>query len=269
MPFGYRPARPVPHEVSLTVQPGEHLAIVRPTGASKSSLLSLIAGLHVPSTGQVRLGGHDPRVLGDRDRRALLGYVPQTVTLFGGTVTDNVTLGDRELTDGQVQQAARTAGVDRFIAALPYGYDTRISDSARGSGAQLSAGQRQLLALARALVTQPDVLLLDEATAVIDGASDATFRAALRDRALPTGTAVLTVAHRLTTAHEADRVVVLVGGRVREYGRRRSCLLPAAGSPTWWRWTTPATTGSTTCHSILPAVRARSRPASTEVRFRW
>lgn len=226
--FGYQPTRRVLHEVSLTVQPGEHLAIVGPTGAGKSSLLSLIAGLHVPSTGQVRLAGHDPRVLGDRDRRTLLGYVPQTVTLFGGTVTDNVTLGDRDLADEQVQQAARTAGLDRFIAALPCGYDTRLSDSGRGSGAQLSAGQRQLIALARALVTQPGILLLDEATAVIDGASDATFRTALRDRVLPTGTAVLTVAHRLTTAREADRVVVLVGGRVREHGPPQE-LLAAGG----------------------------------------
>ncbi len=226
--FGYRPGRPVLHDVSLTVQPGEHLAIVGPSGAGKSSLLSLIAGLHVPSAGQVRLAGHDPRVLGDRDRRALLGYVPQTVTLFGGTVTDNVTLSDRELTAEQVQQAARTAGADRFITALPDGYSTRLSDSGRGSGAQLSAGQRQLLALARGLVTHPAVLLLDEATAVIDGASDATFRAALRDQVLPTGTAVLTVAHRLTTAQEADRVVVLVGGRVREHGRPQE-LLAAGG----------------------------------------
>lgn len=133
--FGYRPGTPVLHGVSLTVQPGEHVAIVEPTGAGKSSLLSLIAGLHVPSAGQVRLAGHDPRVLGDRDRRALLGYVPQTVTLFGGTVTDNVTLGDRELTDDQVQQAARTAGA---------GDASRRTAAGRGDGGHRRRERRDL-----------------------------------------------------------------------------------------------------------------------------
>jgi len=216
--FGYLPGQPVLHDVSLTVQPGEHVAVVGRTGAGKSSILSLLSGLRSPWSGEVQLLGHDPRGLDDTARRTLLGFVPQAVGLFSGTVTDNITLGDTTLDLEQVQRAACIAGAEDFIGSLPDGYTTVLSDSGRGTGVQLSAGQRQLLALTRALVTTPAVLLLDEATAVIDGATDARFRAALHDRVLPTGTAVLTVAHRLTTAREADRVLVLHAGRIIEQG---------------------------------------------------
>jgi ATP-binding cassette subfamily B protein len=216
--FGYAPGAPVLHEVSLTVAPGEHVAVVGRTGAGKTSLLALLAGLYTPWTGQVRVSGQDPRALDDPARRKVLGFVPQTVQLFSGTVRDNLTLGDDTITTGQAARAATLAGADRFIRALPGGYDTVLSDSARGTGVQLSAGQRQLLALARALAAGPAVLLLDEATAVIDGASDAAFRAALHQHVLASGTAVLTVAHRLATAREADRVLVMSAGRIIEEG---------------------------------------------------
>ncbi len=216
--FGYTAARPVLHDVWLTVAPGEHVAVIGRTGAGKSSMLALLAGLYAPQTGQVVVGGTDPRHLDDTARRALLGFVPQAVSLFSGTVADNITLGDGALSSAQIHRAAQIAGADSFIAALPEGYATVLSDSARGLGVVLSAGQRQLLALARALVTTPAVLLLDEATAVIDGASDAAFRAALRQRVLPAGTAVLTVAHRLATARAADRVIVLSAGQIIEHG---------------------------------------------------
>jgi len=226
--FGYLPDRPVLRDVTLEVRPGEHVAVVGRTGAGKSSVLSLLAGLYRPSGGTVQVGVIDPARLDDLGRRTLLGVVPQEVALFSGTVTDNITLGDTALTDAQVTRAAEVAGADTFIAALPDGYGTRLSDAGRGSGVQLSAGQRQLLALARALVNRPAVLLLDEATAVVDGASDAAFRAALRGRVLPTGTAVLSVAHRLATAREADRVVVMAAGRVIEQGTPAE-LLAAGG----------------------------------------
>ncbi len=226
--FGYLPDRPVLREVTLEVRRGEHVAVVGRTGAGKSSVLSLLAGLYQPSGGTVQVGVVDPARLDDLGRRALLGVVPQAVALFSGTVADNITLGDTTLTDAQVVRAAEVAGADTFIAALPDGYGTRLSDVGRGSGVQLSAGQRQLLALARALANRPAVLLLDEATAVVDGASDAAFRAALRERVLPTGTAVLSVAHRLATAREADRVVVMAAGRVIEQGTPAE-LLAAGG----------------------------------------
>jgi ATP-binding cassette subfamily B protein len=206
------------HEVSVAVHPGEHVVVVGRTGAGKTSLLALVAGLYPPWTGHVHVAGHDPRTFDDAARRAVLGFVPQTVQLFSGTVRDNLTLGDPTITAEQARRAATLAGADRFIRALPDGYDTILSDSGRGSGVQLSAGQRQLLALARALVTAPAALLLDEATAVIDGASDAAFRTALHEHVLAAGTAVLTVAHRLATAREADRVLVMAGGRIVEQG---------------------------------------------------
>jgi ATP-binding cassette subfamily B protein len=216
--FGYAPGAPVLHEVSLTVRSGEHVVVVGRTGAGKTSLHALLAGLYAPWTGHVRAAGYDPRALDDAARRAVLGFVPQTVQLFSGTVHDNLTLGDDTITAEQARRAATLAGADRFIRALPDGYHTVLSDSARGTGVQLSAGQRQLLALARALVTSPAALLLDEATAVIDGASDAAFRAALHEHVVAAGTAVLTVAHRLATAREADRVLVMAGGRIIEQG---------------------------------------------------
>jgi ABC-type multidrug transport system fused ATPase/permease subunit len=196
------------------------------TGAGKSTLLSLLVGLHAPWSGRVTLAGTDPRELDDRHRRALLGYVPQTVVLFTGTVTENITLGDPGVTPDQVRRAARTAGADAFIESLPDGYGTLLSDT--GEGVRLSAGQRQLLALARALVTEPAVLLLDEATSVVDGASDAAFRTALHERVLPRGAAVLTVAHRLATAREADHVLVMDAGRIVERGAPAALL--ATGS---------------------------------------
>ncbi len=223
--FGYTAGRPVLHEVTLSVLPGQHVALVGRTGAGKSSILALLGGLYSPWTGQVRLVGRDPHTLDDDERRRLLGFVPQNVTLFPGTVTDNITLGDAGVGPEEVRQAAQIAGADAFIAALPGGYDTDLAGSGRGSGVQLSAGQRQLLALARALVTRPAVLLLDEATALVDATSDTAFREALRERVLPTGTAVLTVAHRLATAREADVVVVLDGGRVAEQGPPGRLLL--------------------------------------------
>ena len=163
--------------------------------------------------GRVRVSGADPAVLTDEERRRALGVVLQVVQLFRGTVFDNLTLGDGSVSREAVQRAAAIAGADAFIQALPQGYDTLL-----GSGLQLSAGQRQLLALTRALVWDPAVLLLDEATAAIDSASEAAFRAALQTAVLGCGRTVLTVAHRLATAQEADRVLVLEAGQIVEEG---------------------------------------------------
>ncbi len=152
----------------------------------------------------------------DEQRRGQIGVVPQMLHLFAGSVRDNLIMGDVSISHEAVEAAARATGAHAFIAALPQGYDTLLGGG--NLGATLSAGQRQLLALTRALVRQPSVLLLDEATAAIDHASDAAFRAALRDDALNGRRAVLIVAHRLATAREADRVIVLDDGRIIEEG---------------------------------------------------
>ena len=216
--FGYLPDRPVVRGVSFTVRAGEHVALVGRTGAGKSSMVHVIGGLYAPWSGTVEVTGRDPRSLSDAERRHVVGVVPQLVQLFSGTVRDNLTLGDAGVPDEAVAWAAVIAGAAEFIAALPHGYDTVLSGSGRGGGVQLSAGQRQLLALARALVWNPAVLLLDEATAAIDSASDAVLWATLRADVARQRRAVLTVAHRLTTARAADRVIVVEAGRIVEEG---------------------------------------------------
>ena len=216
--FGYAEDQPVLHRTSLVVNASEHVALVGRTGAGKTSALQLLAGLYTPWDGMVRIAGRDPASLEEPERRKVLGVVPQVVQLFSGTVFENLTLGDASVPEAAVLEAARIAGADVFVRALPMGYQTLLSSSSGGRGTQLSAGQQQLVALARALVHRPAVLLLDEATAAIDGVSDAAFRAALRQWVLPAGCAVLTVAHRLSTAMEADRVVVLERGSIVEEG---------------------------------------------------
>src|SRR2546429_6999752 len=207
--FGYLAHRPVLRGVSLAVQPGEHIVLVGRTGAGKSSVLHLLGGLYTPWSGTVLVARTDPTVLTDAQRRRALGVALQVVQLFRGTVVDNLTLGDGSVSREAVQRAAAIAGADAFIQALPQGYDTLL-----GSGMQLSAGQRQLLALTRALVWDPAILLLDEATAALDSASEAAFRAALHAAVLSCGRTVLTVAHRLATAQDADRVLVLEAGQI-------------------------------------------------------
>ena len=216
--FGYAPGAPVLPGVTLHVAPGEHVALVGRTGAGKTSLVHLLAGLYEPWQGTVRVAGRDPRALADDDKRAAFGMVPQASQLFGGTVLENLTLQDDRIREAAVKEAAAISGADVFIRALPNGYQTVLRGAGQGVGVQLSAGQAQLLTLTRALVSRPSVLLFDEATSFLDGASEAALREALRSTVLNRGAAVLTVAHRLSTASEAHRVVVIDHGCVVEAG---------------------------------------------------
>ena len=216
--FGYTSGVPVLHGVNLRVAPGEHVALVGRTGAGKTSVVHLAAGIYAPWRGTVRIGGRDPCMLGEEEKRAAIGVVPQVPQLFNGTVMDNLTLRNEQVPHAAVIEAARISGADAFIRALPQGYQTPLSGAGRGRGVKLSAGQEQLLTLTRALVGRPSVLLFDEATSMIDGASEAALREALRATVLERGTAVLTVAHRLATAREADRVLVIDQGRIVEDG---------------------------------------------------
>lgn len=216
--FGYVPGAPVLHGVSLYVAPGEHVALVGRTGAGKTSIVHLLAGMYEPWRGAVRVAGHNPRALSDKDKRHTFGIVPQASQLFSGTVLENLTLNDESIAESAVMEAAAISGADAFIRSLPNGYRTVLRGSGGGLGVQLSAGQEQLLTLTRALVSRPAVLLFDEATSFLDGASEAALREALRSTVLNRGAAVLTVAHRLATASEAHRVVVIDHGRIVEEG---------------------------------------------------
>lgn len=216
--FGYVPGAPVLHGVSLHVAAGEHVALVGRTGAGKTSMVHLLAGLYEPWQGAVRVAGHNPRALPDEAKRQAFGIVPQAAQLFSGTVLENLTLKDETVAESAVMEAAAISGADAFIRALPNGYRTVLRGSGGGLGVQLSAGQEQLLTLTRALVSRPSVLLFDEATSFVDGASEAALREALRSTVLKSGAAVLTIAHRLATAREAHRVIVIDHGRIVEEG---------------------------------------------------
>lgn len=215
--FGYAPDRPIVRGLSLSVAPGEHLVIVGRTGAGKTTLLHLLGGLYAPWSGRVRVQGADPRGLDEPTRRRTLGIVPQMVQLFSGTVRENLTFGDPTITEDAIRRAATIAGIDGLIEGLPQGYATPIAGLGGGAGVELSAGQRQLLALARALAADPALLVLDEATSAVDVATDQAVREALRP-GLAAGHGVITVAHRLSTAAAADRVVVMEAGSIVEAG---------------------------------------------------
>jgi len=232
--FGYLDERPVLTNLSLQVKTGQHLAVVGRTGAGKSSLVHLLGGLYRPWKGTIRLDGHDPSRISSEERRRILGAVPQVGWMFGGSVTDNLTLGDKTIPRAAVEKAARISGAESFVTVLPAGYDTIIGDAGQGKGTQVSAGQRQLLALARALVGDPAILLLDEATAAVDGATEAAFKRALRTQLEERQGAVITIAHRLSTAMEADRIVVMEGGRIVEAGRPDELLRSGGRFASLW-----------------------------------
>jgi ATP-binding cassette subfamily B protein len=198
--------------LELLVEPGETVALVGETGAGKSTVLKLLARFYDPDTGSVRVDGHDLRDLELLAYRRRLGYVPQEAFMFSGSVRSNIAYGRPDASDADVEAAARAVGAHDFIAGLSGGYHHRISERGRS----MSAGQRQLIALARAELVDPAVLLLDEATSNLDLATEARVTAAMHRVA--TGRTTIVIAHRLQTARLADRIVVLSGGRVAEAG---------------------------------------------------
>ncbi len=198
--------------LDLRIEPGEHLAIVGPSGAGKSTLLLLLLGFIPPESGEIRLAGAPLEAAHLAAWRRRIGWVPQRPHLFPGTLRENIALGCPDAPTETVREAAQAAGILDFIEALPEGFETPIGEGGRG----LSGGQRQRIALARALLHRPDWLLLDEPTAHLDPDSERAFVAALRNLRGRVG--IVHVAHRLETLHEADRIVVMQGGRVTDSG---------------------------------------------------
>ncbi|MCZ2828452.1 ABC transporter ATP-binding protein [Modestobacter sp. VKM Ac-2986] len=227
--FAYAGApAPALRDVSLTVAPGETLALVGETGAGKSTVVKLVARFYDPTSGAVCVDGADLRSLDLLAYRGRLGVVPQEAFLFSGSVRDAIAYGRPEASDAEVEAAARAVGAHEMVAALPQGYRTRVGERGRS----LSAGQRQLLALARAELVDPDVLLFDEATASLDLATEAAVTRAAD--AVARRRTTLVVAHRLTTAARADRVAVMDGGRVVEVGTHDDLLARGGAYAALW-----------------------------------
>ena len=216
--FGYDPARPVLHHVTLEIAPGESVAFVGPTGAGKSTLAKLANRFYDPTEGRVLVDGIDVRTVTLRSLRSQLGVVPQEPFLFAGTIRSNLRFGRTGITDDEIAEAVEVVGLSELVQRLPQGLDTVVHER----GQTLSSGERQLLALARAFLARPRVLILDEATSSLDLRSETVIERAL-DRLLEGRSAIL-IAHRLTTAQRADRIVVIDGGGILEVGTPRELL---------------------------------------------
>jgi ATP-binding cassette subfamily B protein/ATP-binding cassette subfamily C protein/ATP-binding cassette subfamily B multidrug efflux pump len=209
--FEYLPGRPVLHDIDLEIAPGSFYGVVGHTGSGKSTVLSLLLRFYPARPGSIRIDGTPVEAIGEEHFRSRVGLVPQEPFLLAATVRENIAMG-RALSDAQVEAAARAAHAHDFISALEKGYDTPLTEG----GARLSVGQKQLIAIARALAGEPRILFLDEATSHIDSETEQVVQRALT--ALRGRVTIVAIAHRLSTVRQADRIVVLNHGRLAELG---------------------------------------------------
>jgi ATP-binding cassette subfamily B protein len=210
-------------DIDLAIAPGETVALVGATGAGKSTFAKLVARFYDPTLGRVVIDGHDVRTVTYQSLRSQLGIVPQEAFLFSGTVRSNIAFGAPDASDAEIEAASRAVGAHEFIASLEDGYDTQVGER----GGQLSAGQRQLIAFARAMIADPRILVLDEATSNVDLQTEARIEHGLRR--LLAGRTAIVIAHRLSTIRDASRIVVLAHGRIVEQGTHED-LLAAHGA---------------------------------------
>jgi len=216
--FGYRSDRPVLSDVSLSIRAGETVAVVGATGAGKSTLIKLLPRLYDAQGGVIRIGGADVRSLDPAALRRRIVVVSQDVFMFSGTLRSNIGLGDAALDDARIMAAARRVGADRVIAARPGGLDAAVLER----GANFSAGERQLCAFARALARDPEILILDEATASVDPETERVIERGIGE--LMRGRTSIVIAHRLSTVQRASRIVVIHQGRIAEEGTHEALL---------------------------------------------
>lgn len=216
--FAYKPGEPVLCDISFVAEPGETVAIVGPTGAGKTTIISLLQRFYDVTAGAIRVDGHDIRQVATASLRRQIGMVLQDTFLFSGTIMDNIRYGRLEASDDEVIAAARLVNADGFISRLPKGYQTELTER----GANLSQGQRQLLAFARAILADPRILILDEATSSVDTRTELLIQAAVNR--LLEGRTSFVIAHRLSTIRNADKVLVLVDGRIVERGTHQTLL---------------------------------------------
>jgi ATP-binding cassette subfamily B protein len=221
--FSYNPDQPLIDDLSLVAEPGQTIAIVGPTGAGKTTLVNLIMRFYDVDGGRITLDGIDIRDLRRDQLRTQLGMVLQDTWLFEGTIWDNVRYGNPEATDDQVLQAARAAYVDRFVHVLPAGYQTKVDED----GGNLSAGEKQLLTIARAFLNDPTILILDEATSSVDTRTEVLIQEAMA--ALRSQRTSFVIAHRLSTIRDADVILMMEHGRIVEQGSHEE-LIAAEGA---------------------------------------
>ncbi|MBK9545736.1 MAG: ABC transporter ATP-binding protein [Dehalococcoidia bacterium] len=216
--FSYNPERPLITDLSLTAEPGRTVAIVGPTGAGKTTLVNLIMRFYELDGGQITVDGRDITAMPRRELRSQIGMVLQDTWLFGGTIRENIAYGNLGASDEQILEAARATYVDRFVHSLPDGYETRLDDD----GSSVSAGERQLITIARAFLAARPILILDEATSSVDTRTEVLVQHAMA--ALRSQRTSFVIAHRLSTIRDAETILVMDGGRIVEQGNHVELL---------------------------------------------
>ena len=220
--FSYSPNRPLIRDLNLRVRPGQSVAIVGPTGAGKTTLVNLLMRFYDLDSGRILLDGVDIATVDRAELRADIGMVLQDTWLFGGTIRENIAYGRPEASEAEILAAAKAAFVDRFVHSLPEGYDTVIDEE----GSNVSAGEKQLITIARAFLSEPALLILDEATSSVDTRTELLLQKAMS--ALRAGRTSFVIAHRLSTIRDADLILVMSDGDIVEQGTHDE-LLAAKG----------------------------------------